>query len=74
MTQWSEEMITRELSSEVEDQEASELARELNQYLLFPTMEKAREFAIRWDTTYPDDAPHLVYGIWRIEETRYRPR
>lgn len=73
-TEWSENMITPKLFPEADDQEVSELTRELNQYLLFPTMEKAREFAIHWDAAYPDDAPHMVYGIWRIEEAHYRPR
>jgi hypothetical protein len=71
---WSEGMIVPKLHPEAEAQEVSELTRELNPYLLFPTIEKAGEFATRWDTAFPDDAPHMVYGIWRIEETRYRPR
>jgi hypothetical protein len=69
-----EDMIVPKLSPDEDAQEVSELTRELNQYLLFPTIEKAVEFRMRWDTAFPDYAPHLVYGIWRIEETRYRPR
>ena len=74
MTEWQEDIITLKLSPEAEAQEVSELTRELNQYLLFPTVEKAGEFKMRWDTAFPEEAPHLVYGIWQIEETRYRPR
>jgi hypothetical protein len=74
MTEWQEGMIVLNLLPEAEIQEVSELTRELNQYLLFPTIEKAVEFKMRWDTAFPEEAPHLVYGIWRIEETCYRPR
>ena len=73
-TEWSENPITGHLGPSAEAQDVSELTRELNQYLLFPNIEKAAEFKMRWDTAFPDEAPHLVYGIWRIEETRYRPR
>lgn len=69
---WSETMITGRLGPEPED--IAKLTRELNNYGLFPSMEKADEFKTRWDTAFPDDAPHLVYGIWRVEEARYRPR
>ncbi len=71
---WTESMITPTLSPEAEAEDAAELTRELNEYVLFPSMEKADEFKTRWDTAFPDEAPHLVYGIWRIEETRCRPR
>ena len=71
---WSESMITAKLPSEAEAEDVAELTRELNEYGLFPSMEKADEFKTRWDTAFPDEEPHLVYGIWRIEETRYRPR
>jgi hypothetical protein len=74
MTEWQEDMITLKLSPEAEAQEVSELTRELYQYGLFPNTETAGEFKMRWDTTSPEYAPHLVYGIWRIEETRYRPK
>ncbi len=76
-SRWSESMITPALlSPETEAEEVAELTRELNEYLLFPSIEKAAEFKMRWDSdsAFPDPAPHLVYGIWRIEETRYRPR
>jgi hypothetical protein len=73
-TEWSENPIIANLAPSAEAQEVSELTRELNQYLLFPTIEKAGEFKERWDAAFPDDAPHLVYGIWRVEEARYRPR
>jgi hypothetical protein len=69
---WSETMITGRLDPEAED--VAELTRELNEYGLFPSMEKADEFKTRWDTAFPDEEPHLVYGIWRVEEARYRPR
>jgi hypothetical protein len=71
---WSDNMITPKLFPEAEADDVAELTRELNEYLLFPSMEKAAEFKVRWDTAFPEDAPHLVYGIWRIEEARYRPR
>ncbi len=74
MTEWSEGMIVPKLFPEAEADDVAELTRELNEYLLFPSIEKAVEFKIRWDTAFPEFAPHLVYGIWRIEETRYRPR
>ncbi len=67
-------MITLKLSPEAEAQEVSELTRELNQYGLFPNIETAVEFKRRWDTAFPEYAPHLVYGIWRVEEARYRPK
>jgi hypothetical protein len=74
-SRWSESMITPVLfSPETEAEDVAELTRELNEYLLFPSIEKAVEFKMRWDTAFPDPAPHLVYGIWRIEEARYRPR
>ena len=73
-TEWSENPIIGHLGPDEEAHVVSELTRELNQYLLFPTIEKAGEFKRRWDTAFPEDAPHLVYGIWRIEEARYRPR
>ena len=75
-SRWSESMITPALlSPETEAEAVAELPRELNEYLLFPSIEKAAEFKMRWDSAaFPDEAPHLVYGIWRIEETRYRPR
>jgi hypothetical protein len=68
---WSETMITGRLGPEPED--IAELTRELNEYGLFPSMEKADEFKTRWDTAFPDEEPHLVYGIWRVEEAHYRP-
>lgn len=74
MSVWSEDMIVPKLSPRAGAQEVSELTRELNQYLLFPTIETAAEFKRRWDVASPEDAPHLVYGIWRIQETRYRLR
>jgi len=70
---WSEGMIVPSLSPEAKAEEVAELTRELNEYLLFPSMEKAVEFKMRWDTASPEEAPHLVYGTWRIEEARYRP-
>jgi len=74
-SEWSLSRITQHLvSEEAEAQDVSELTRELNRYGLFPTIEKAGEFGMLWDTAFPEDAPHVVYGIWRIEETRYRPR
>jgi hypothetical protein len=73
-TEWSENMITPKLLREDEADDVAELTRELSEYLLFPSIEKAAEFKMRWDTAFPECAPHLVYGIWRIEETRYRPR
>ncbi len=74
MSVWWEDMIVPKLHPEAEAQEVSELTQELNQYLLFPTIEKAGEFKMRWDAAFPEEAPHLVHGVWRIEETRYRPR
>ncbi len=74
MNVWSDGRIVVKLFPEADAQEVSELTRELNQYLLFPTIEKAGEFKMRWDAAFPEEAPHLVYGVWRIEEARCRPR
>lgn len=71
---WSDGMIVPKLSPEAEAAEVAELTRELNEYLLFRSMEKAVEFKTRWDAAFPEESPHLVYGTWRIEETRYRAR
>jgi hypothetical protein len=59
--------------SEAEAEEDAELTSVLNEHHLFPSIEKAAEFKTRWDVTCPGNTPpHLVYGIWRIEEIRYR--
>jgi hypothetical protein len=71
---WSENMITPKLHPEAEAEGVAELTRELNEYLFFRSIEKATEFKMRWDTASPEEAPHLVYGIWRIEEACYRPK
>lgn len=71
---WSDSKIAPKLFPEAVAEGVAELTRELNEYLLFRSIEKAADFKMRWDTAFPEEAPHLVYGIWRIEETRYRPR
>lgn len=73
MTEWSEGMIVPKLFPEAEAADVAELTRELNEHLLFPSIEKAVEFKTRWDTAFPEYAPHLVYGTWRVQEARYRP-
>ncbi len=72
-SEWSLSRITQHLGSSAEAQVVPELTRELNHYGLFANIETAGEFAMQWDTAFPENAPHVVYGIWRIEEARYRP-
>jgi hypothetical protein len=70
---FSDSMITASLSPQADAQGVAELTSELNEYLLFPGIEKAVEFKTRWDISPAgEQTPHPVYGIWRIEEIRYR--
>ncbi len=70
---FSDSMITARLSPGADAQKVAALTSELNEYLLFPSIEKAAEFKTRWDISPGgEQTPHLVYGIWRIEEIRYR--
>lgn len=73
-SEWSLSRITQHLEPSAEAQDVPGLATELNQYGLFPNIKTAGEFGMLWDTAFPEDAPHVVYGIWRIEEAHYGPR
>ena len=42
--------------------------RNLNEYMLFPTLAKADEFREACDANYELGYPHMIYGIWRVGE------
>jgi hypothetical protein len=64
----SESMISPRLGCTGEPGDARGLARGLNDHLLFATIYEACEFKEELDSRYEGEAPHLVYGIWRISE------
>ena len=45
-----------------------ELDKNINKYMLFSNISQASVFQRIQDTIAKFDAPHLVYGIWRIKE------
>ncbi len=45
-----------------------ELDKNINEYTLFSNIAKASEFKRIQDTISQSESPHLVYGIWRIQE------
>jgi hypothetical protein len=66
----SESMISARLPPGIVPEDARELDQNLNDYMLFPSLAVAHRFRTLWDSTSPGEAPHLIYGIWRIEEAR----
>ena len=48
-----------------------ELDKNINEYTLFSNIAKASEFKRIQDTISQSQSPHLVYGIWRIQETLF---
>jgi hypothetical protein len=54
----------------VQDATVARLVGRLNVYGVFPNLEDAIEFRDHEDSEWPADAPHVVYGLWKMCEVQ----
>lgn len=65
---YSESIISPCYDSDKRTKGLFELEKNINEYTLFSNIAKASEFKRIQDTIAKFEAPHLVYGIWRIQK------
>ncbi len=68
---YSESVISSCYKSDRRTKGLFELDKNINEYMLFTNIAKASEFRRIQDTMGQFESPHLIYGIWRIQETLF---
>jgi hypothetical protein len=65
---YSESVISGLFVPDAEQASMSHFETILNEHALFSEVADADRFRTALDVSWPDESPHLIYGIWRIAE------